>query len=124
MEAQGGSNNAFTSENVTVYQDWIPAHELDLCSISKPTGSRNLSFDPKVVESERACVIRNAACRSRTATRDSSRTGAGHGVRRAPVSISDDRLAADIQSWKIEDLQKFFKTYYAPNNCTLVLAAT
>jgi zinc protease len=29
---------------------------------------------------------------------------------------------ADIQSWRIEDLQQFFKTYYAPNNLTLVLA--
>ena len=28
---------------------------------------------------------------------------------------------ADIQGWKIEDLQKFFKTNYAPNNCTLIL---
>ena len=24
MEAQGGSNNAFTSDDVTVYQDWFP----------------------------------------------------------------------------------------------------
>src|SRR5690349_13577162 len=30
MEAQGGSNNAFTSDNVTVYQDWIPRTALDL----------------------------------------------------------------------------------------------
>ena len=29
---------------------------------------------------------------------------------------------ADIQSWQLEDLQKFFRTYYAPNNQTLVLA--
>jgi zinc protease len=28
---------------------------------------------------------------------------------------------ADIQGWTIEDLQTFFKTNYAPNNCTLVL---
>src|SRR3954468_14444195 len=30
MEAQGGSNNAYTSENVTVYQDWVPRTALDL----------------------------------------------------------------------------------------------
>jgi zinc protease len=28
---------------------------------------------------------------------------------------------ADIQGWKVEDLQKFYKTNYAPNNCTLIL---
>ncbi len=25
MEAQGGANNAFTSDDITVYQDWFPA---------------------------------------------------------------------------------------------------
>jgi zinc protease len=25
MEAAGGANNAYTSENVTVYTDWFPA---------------------------------------------------------------------------------------------------
>jgi zinc protease len=29
---------------------------------------------------------------------------------------------ADIQAWRRSDLQDFFKTYYAPNNLTLVLA--
>jgi zinc protease len=28
----------------------------------------------------------------------------------------------DIQAWRMEDLQAFFRTYYAPNNLTLVLA--
>ena len=30
MEAQGGANNAFTSDDVTVYQDWFPQGALDL----------------------------------------------------------------------------------------------
>ncbi len=30
MEAQGGSNNAFTCDDVTVYQDWFPRGALDL----------------------------------------------------------------------------------------------
>src|SRR5690606_1776400 len=28
---------------------------------------------------------------------------------------------SDIESWQLEDLKMFFKTYYAPNNCTLIL---
>jgi zinc protease len=38
-----------------------------------------------------------------------------------PYQIPTIGWPADIQSWKVEDLQKFFKTNYAPNNCTLVL---
>src|SRR5581483_12221252 len=30
MEAQGGANNAFTSDDVTVYQDWFPRGALEL----------------------------------------------------------------------------------------------
>jgi len=29
---------------------------------------------------------------------------------------------SDIENWTLEDLQTFFKTYYAPNNTTLVIA--
>ena len=30
MEANGGSNNAYTTQNVTVYQDWFPRSALEL----------------------------------------------------------------------------------------------
>jgi zinc protease len=29
---------------------------------------------------------------------------------------------SDIEGWKLEDLKKFFRTYYAPNNAVLVVA--
>ena len=56
MEAQGGSNNAFTSDDVTVYQDWIPRTALDLVFDLEVRSPANLSFDPKVIESERGVV--------------------------------------------------------------------
>src|SRR5213596_416656 len=30
MEAAGGSNNAYTNNDVTVYQDWFPSSQLEL----------------------------------------------------------------------------------------------
>src|SRR4051812_41902 len=48
MEAQGGSNNAFTSENVTVYQDWVPRTALELVFDLEGDRIAHLSFDPKV----------------------------------------------------------------------------
>src|SRR3954467_6353032 len=56
MEAQGGSNNAFTTENVTVYQDWVPRSALNLVLDLESDRLANLSFDPKVIESERGVV--------------------------------------------------------------------
>jgi zinc protease len=122
MEAQGGSNNAFTSDDVTVYQDWIPRTALDLVFDLEADRLSNLSFDPKVIESERGVVYSERRLR----TEDSNDGFLFEQVQATafvahPYQNPTIGWPADIQNWKIEDLQKFFKTNYAPNNCTLVL---
>jgi zinc protease len=122
MEAQGGSNNAFTSENVTVYQDWVPRSALDLVFELEGDRLANLSFDPKVIESERGVVYSER----RLSVEDSNDGFLVEQMQATafvahPYQIPTIGWPADIQSWKIEDLQKFFKTNYAPNNCTLIL---
>ena len=82
----------------------------------------NLSFDPQVIESERGVVYSERRLR----TEDSNEGFLFEQVQATafvahPYQIPTVGWPADIQSWKIEDLQKFFKTNYAPNNCTLVL---
>src|SRR6185312_10153252 len=51
MEARGGANNAFTSDDVTVYQDWFPREALDLVLDLESDRIANLAFVPKVIES-------------------------------------------------------------------------
>src|SRR5688572_33437799 len=48
MEAQGGSNNATTNDNVTIYMDWIPRSALNLVFDLESDRLANLSFDPQV----------------------------------------------------------------------------
>jgi zinc protease len=122
MEAQGGANNAFTSENVTVYQDWIPRTALDLVFDLESDRLANLSFDAKLIESERGVVYSER----RLSVEDSNDGFLIEQVQATafvahPYQIPTIGWPADIQGWKHEDLQKFFKTNYAPNNCTLVL---
>src|SRR5689334_23751636 len=122
MEAQGGSNNAFTTENVTVYQDWVPRTALDLVLDLESDRIANLSFDPKVVESERNVVYSER----RLSVEDNNQGFLSEQVQATafaahPYQIPTIGWPSDIQGWKVEDLQKFFKTNYAPNNCTLIL---
>jgi zinc protease len=122
MEARGGSNNAFTSDDVTVYQDWVPRSSLDLVFDLEADRLSNLSFDPKVIESERGVVYSERRLR----TEDSNDGFLFEQVQATafvahPYQNPTVGWPADIQGWKVEDLQKFFKTHYAPNNCTLVL---
>ncbi|MFK5004409.1 M16 family metallopeptidase, partial [Klebsiella pneumoniae] len=56
MEAQGGANNAFTSDDVTVYQDWFPRNALELVLDLESDRVANLAFAPAVIESERGVV--------------------------------------------------------------------
>jgi zinc protease len=122
MEAQGGSNNAYTSDDVTVYQDWIPRSALDLVFDLEADRLSNLSFDPKVIESERGVVYSERRLR----TEDSTQGALMEQVQATafvahPYQIPTIGWPADIQGWKVDDLKTFFKTNYAPNNCTLVL---
>src|ERR1700738_3110391 len=56
MEANGGANNAYTTRDVTVYQDWFPRSALGLIYDIEADRIQNLSFDPAKIKSEREVV--------------------------------------------------------------------
>src|SRR5690606_7643027 len=123
MEAQGGANNAFTSDDVTVYQDWFPRHALEQILELEADRIANLAFDPEVIESERGVVLSERLLR----VEDNNHGYLSEQVQAAAFLVHPYRFPtigwpADIQSWRLEDLQCFFRTYYAPNNQLLVLA--
>ncbi len=123
MEAQGGANNAFTSDDVTVYQDWFPRGALDLVFELESDRVGNLAFVPEVIESERGVV----SSERRLRVDDSNPGFLGEQVQASafvahPYRFPTIGWPADIEAWRMSDLQDFFKTYYAPNNLTLVLA--
>lgn len=122
LEASGGSNNAFTSQDVTVYQDWFPRSSLELVLDLESDRLANLAFVPKVVESEREVVYSERRLR----VEDSNPAMLEEQVQAAafvahPYRIPTIGWPADIKSWTLADLQNFYHTWYAPNNCTLVL---
>src|SRR5574338_467304 len=57
MEFNGGANNAYTTENVTVYTNWFPASATEVIFDLEGDRISSLSIDPKMVESERGVVI-------------------------------------------------------------------
>src|ERR1700676_5712617 len=56
MEKSGGNNNAYTTEDDTVYTDWFPSAALELMMEMEADRIRDLAFDPKIIESERGVV--------------------------------------------------------------------
>jgi zinc protease len=123
MEAAGGSNNAYTDRDVTVYQDWFPRSSLELIFDLEADRIANLGFDPKMIESERGVVA---------SERRSSVDNNNFGILSEQLSATA-YLAhpyqwpvvgwmVDIENWKMEDLKRHFEMGYSPSNATMVVS--
>ena len=125
MEAHGGSNNAYTSSDVTVYQNWFPVSATELIFDLESDRMRNLDFDPQVVESERGVVYSE-----RRARIDNDNFGTLVEQVQAtafiahPYQIPTIGWPSDIEGWKVEDLQAYYQQYYAPNNAVMLIAGS
>jgi zinc protease len=122
MEANGGANNAYTSKDVTVYQDWFPSSALEVIFGLEGDRFANLAFDDDVIESERGVVYSERRTRV-----DNDNMGRLYEQMLAtaftahPYQFPVIGWPSDIENWTRDDLEAFYQTYYAPNNCTLVV---
>ena len=122
MDNIGGNNNAYTTNDVTVYTDWFPSPALELMFDLEADRIRDLAFDPKIVESERGVVYSE-----RRSSVDNSNIGMLYELARATAFVAHPYhwpvvgWPSDIESWSMDDLKNHFRMGYAPNNCVLVV---
>jgi zinc protease len=121
VEQNGGQDNAFTSHDVTSYYVNIAADKIDLVIELEADRMQNLLLDPREIDSERQVVIEER----RTRTEDDPGGFLGEEV--AAIAFKNHPYGAPIIGW-MEDLKRitpeevraFYRTYYVPNNATLV----
>ena len=123
MEYNGGSNNAYTTEDVTVYTNWFPASATEVIFDLEADRISSLSIDPKMVESERGVVLseRSTGLENspwRLLFENIQATAFQEGAYHWPVIGYEQ----DIKNWTKEDLEYYFRTYYAPNNAVVVMS--
>src|SRR5947209_2263798 len=122
MEAAGGSNNAYTNNDVTVYQEWFPSSQLELMFDLEADRIQNLAFDPKIIESERGVVANE-----RRLSVDNNNFGTLYEQLFAtaytahPYQWPVVGWMVDIENWKMEDLRHHFEMGYSPSNATMVV---
>jgi len=122
MEANGGSNNAYTTRNVTVYQDWFPRSALELIFDIEADRIENLSFDPKKIESERGVV----ASERRTSVDGENEGVLGEQLWATAFMAHTYQWPvvgwmSDIEHWTMADLKHHFEMGYSPSNATMVV---
>ncbi|MCT8861438.1 insulinase family protein [Shewanella xiamenensis] len=123
MEAAGGANNAYTTEDMTVYTDWFPANALETMFDLEADRIANLDINPEMVESERG-VVQSERSTGLENSNWNTLEGEIKGVAflAHPYSWSVIGHESDIAAWTLEDLVQYHKTYYAPNNAVVVIA--
>ena len=123
MEFNGGANNAYTTQNITVYTDWFPVSAMETIFNLESDRISSLSIDPKMVESERGVVLSERS----TSLENSPWNMLNDAVNATafqehPYHWTVIGYESDIKNWTKEDLEKYFRTYYAPNNCVVVVS--
>ena len=122
MEANGGSNNAYTTRDTTVYQDWFPRSALPLIFDIEADRIANLSFDPQKIQSERGVVASERRLRT-----DNDNGGLLDEQLWATAFIAHPYQwpvvgwMSDIEHWTMEDLKHHFEMGYSPSNATMVV---
>jgi len=122
MEAHGGSNNAYTSRDVTVYQDWFPHSTMPLIFDIEGDRIENLSFDPAKIKSEREVVASE-----RRLSVDNENAGVLDEQLWATAFIAHTYQwpvvgwMSDIEHWTMDDLKHHFAMGYSPSNATMVV---
>jgi zinc protease len=121
VEENGGQDNAFTSQDVTSYFVDIAADKLDLVIELEADRMQNLLLDPKEIASEREVVIEER----RTRTEDDPGGFLGEEVgslafKAHPYGYPIVGWMEDIKRITPAEIRAFYKTYYVPNNATVV----
>lgn len=122
MEKSGGRNNAYTTRDLTVYTDWFPSAALPLIMDMEADRIRDLSFDPKIIESERGVVASERLTsveNSNFGILEEQLNAAAYTAH--PYGWPVVGWTSDIKSWTMEDLQTHFRMGYAPNNAVVII---
>lgn len=119
----GGQANATTNEDATVYWETVPSHFLPLVLWLEADRMASLRVDESIFKNEREVVKEERRMRvdnppfGRLSEIIYEQIFTTHPYRYQTIGSMKDLEAASI-----EDVRDFYRTYYVPNNATLVLA--
>ena len=122
LSAIGGSTNAFTSEDVTAYHATLPRRYLGFAMKLEAERMRHLRLTVHTIQSEREVVKEEKRVRmdndpiGRSLEAIHALAYTKHHYAWTPAGI-----IADLDGTKRADYQKFYDTYYVPQNATLIV---
>ncbi|HEX2010406.1 MAG TPA: pitrilysin family protein [Roseateles sp.] len=122
-EDVGGSNNAFTAEDMTVYHSVVPANHLEPLLWAEAERMANLNVDQAAFESERAVV--REEYRQRVLADPYGRLFnaiPAYGYQQHPYKRPVIGNIEELDAATLKDVRDFHAAYYRPDNAVLIVA--
>jgi zinc protease len=118
----GGSMNGTTNADLTLYYETMPANQLELALFLEADRMRSLEITQEKLDNQRQAVQEERRMRmdNQPYGRSYERFGElfydNFAYKHSTIGSMEDLNAASV-----EDVAKFFRTYYAPNNAVLTV---
>ncbi len=123
IQANGGSNNAFTSKDYTGYYVNLPSDKLELAIDIESDRMRNLVFDQKEIDSEREVVKEERRFRVDNSIMGFLNEQIFATVFKVhPYKWPVIGYMKDLNAASMDDMKEFYRVHYAPNNAVVVIA--
>lgn len=123
IEGSGGSTNAYTTADQTVYYENLPTPQLEQMLEIEADRMENLLLDKDDFEKERAVVLEERKMRYENSPRGQLYLGLmNHLFEGTPYGRSVIGDIPDLKSVTREQIYEYFKKFYAPNNAVIVIA--
>jgi zinc protease len=122
ISSVGGQSNAYTTEDATVFWQTFPAQYLPLVLWLEADRMASLRIDDRVFQTEREVVKEER--RMRFENQPYGRLNEivyDQAFTVHPYKHPTIGSMADLEAASIEDVRDFFRTFYVPNNATLVI---
>jgi predicted Zn-dependent peptidase len=123
IESNGGTSNAFTSRDMTAYYEDIAADRVEVLYRLDSDRMAGLTLEPEILKSEIEVVKEERRLRT-----DNSIFGMldeqlyATAFNASPYNWPVVGWMNDLETVGRDDLVAYYRTYYAPNNCILVLS--
>lgn len=124
VEDNGGVLNGMTSSDFTIYFEVMPSNQLELALWLEADRMRSLQVNQENLDNQREVVKEEKRLRV-----DNQPFSYARGILLYELAYDNFANAhsvigsmEDLDAATLEDVQRFFRTYYAPNNAVLAIA--
>jgi zinc protease len=121
IQRYGGTQNAFTSYDMTAYYAVLPAARLELALELEADRMSNLLFQAEEINAEREVVKEERRLRENAPTGPMYEELGALAFKAHPYHWPIIGWMSDIEGITRDDLVAHYKTYYLPNNATLII---